>query len=185
MISTSNDKDVGLTSGEGVALLILDGNNGEGSIVLLKVHELTDAATVMTLGDHDHGANLELVHVRHFTGGDVDLDSVVDLDVGVGVTKGASVMGDSNGNLLGGDVDLLDTAKLELSLCLLETVEDEASLGVVEQTEEIARLLKLDDVHEASGVVGISADLAINLHTTFHADLLALLPGESVLETFA
>ena len=131
MISAANDKDICLTSSKGIAFLVLDGDNGEGSVMLFKVHERSDAATVMTLGDHDHGANFELVHVRHLPSGEIDLDGVVDLDIGVGVAKGASVMGNSNGNLLGGDVDLLDTAELELGLVLLEAMEDEASLGVV------------------------------------------------------
>jgi len=184
VVTTSNDEDVGLTSSEGVSLLVLDGYNTEGSIVLLKVDELSNTPSVVSLGNHDHGTHLELVDIRHLSGGDVDLNGVVDGNIGIRVTEGASIVGDSNGNLLGGDVNLLDTAKLVLGLILLDTVEDEASLGIVEETETVTRLLKFNDVHESSGVVHIGTDLSINLDTTLHADLLALLAGEGVLETF-
>jgi len=183
VISTSDDENIGLTSGERVALLVLDGNNREGSIVLLEVDKLSNTPSIVTLGDHDHSAHLELVDIRHLASGDVNLHGVIDLDIRVRVTKGASIMGDSNRDLLGGDVDLLDTAELVGSLGLVNTVEDEASLGIVEETETVARLLELDSVHETGGVVEVSADLSVNLDATFHADLLALLSGQGVLKT--
>mmetsp|Transcript_19299 Transcript_19299/g.41902 ORF Transcript_19299/g.41902 Transcript_19299/m.41902 type:complete len:250 (-) Transcript_19299:34-783(-) len=185
MISTSNHKGVTLTSGERVALLVLDGDDVERSIVLLKVHKSSNASGIVSLGDHDQSTHLELVDIGHFSSGDVDLDSVVDLDRWVRVTKSASVVGDSNRDLLRCDVHLLDTAKLELGLILLNAVEDETSLGVVKKTEAIAGLLKLNNVHESSGVVEVSSDLSVNLDTTLHADLLALLSGQGVLETLA
>jgi len=181
VVSTSDNENVGLTGGESVSLLVLDSDNGEGSIVLLQVDKLSNTPAVVSLGNHDHGTHLELVDVRHLSGGDVDFDSVVDLDIRVGVTKSASIVSDGNGDLLGGDVNLLDTAELELGLVLLDTVEDEASLGVVEETETISRLLELNGVHESSGVVLVGTDLSVNLDTTLHADLLALLSGEGVL----
>ena len=183
MVTASNNEDVGKTSGEGVSLAVLNSDNGEGSIVLLKVHKLSNAPGIVTTGDHDHGSHLELVDVGHLASGDVDLDSVIDLGIGVRVTEGTSIMGDGNRDLLGGDVNLLDTAELELGLILLDTVEDKTSLGVVKETETITRLLKLDNVHETSGVVEVGTDLAVDLDTTFQADLLAFLSGQGVLET--
>jgi len=185
VVSTSNNENVGLTGGEGVTLLVLHSDNGEGSIVLLEVHKLPNTTGVVPLGNHDHGTHLELVDVRHLSGGDVDFDGVVDLDIRVRVTKSASIVGDGNRDLLGGDVNLLDTAELVLGLVLLDTVEDETSLGIVEETETISRLLELNGVHESSGVVLVGTDLSVNLDTTLHADLLALLSGEGVLQTLA
>lgn len=183
MISTSDDEDVGLTSGKGVSLSILDGDNGKGSIMLLEVDELSNTPGVVTLGYHDHGSHLELEDVGHLSSGNVHLDGIIDLDIRVRVTKGTSIMGDSNGDLLGGNIHLLDTAKLVLGLILVDTVEDETSLGIVKETETITRLLKLDNIHESSGVVEVSPDLTIDLDTTFHANLLAFLSGQGVLET--
>ncbi len=185
MVSTSDDENVGLTGGEGVALPVLDGDNREGSIMLLKVDELSNTPSVVSLGNHDHGTHLEAEDIRHLSGGDRDLDGVVDLNIRVGVTEGASIVSDSNRDLLGGDVHLLDAAELVLGLFLVDTVENETSLGVEKKTETISRLLELNSVHESGGVVHISTDLSINLDTTLHADLLALLSGEGVLKTLA
>jgi len=183
VVSLSDDENVGLTGGEGVTLLVLDSDNGEGSIVLLEVDKLSNTPGIVSLGDHNHGTHLETEDVRHLSGGNGDLDGIVDLNIRVGVTKGASIVGDSNRDLLGGDVNLLDTAELVLGLFLLDAVEDETSLGVVEETETISRLLELNSVHESSGVVHVSTDLSVNLDATLHADLLALLSGEGVLKT--
>ena len=185
MVSTSDDEHVGKTGGEGVTLGVLDGDDGEGSVVFLEVDKLSDTPGVVSLGDHNHGSHFETEDIRHLSGGDGDLDGVVHLDIRVGVTKGASIVGDSDRDLLGGDVDLLDTAELVLGLILLDTVENETSLGVVEKTEAVSRLLKLNNVHESSGVVVVCVDLSVNLDATLHADLLALLAGEGILETLA
>lgn len=185
VVTGSNDENIGLTGGEGVSLLVLDGDNGERSVVLLNVLEGTNASGVVTAGDHHHGSDFELVDIGHLAGGNVDLDGVVDGHVGVGEAKGASIMGDGDGNLLGGHVALLDAAQLVLGLVLLDAVEHKASLGIVEETEEVTTLLEGDNVHETGGVVVIGADLAVDLDAALHADLLALLSGQGVLETFA
>lgn len=80
-------------------------------------------------------------------------------------------------------LDALDLAQLELSLLGLDAVDGEATLGVVDQTEVLAGLLEGDDVHEASGVGGVSADLAVNLDQTLHHDGLGLATVQGVLET--
>mmetsp|Transcript_13214 Transcript_13214/g.22641 ORF Transcript_13214/g.22641 Transcript_13214/m.22641 type:complete len:235 (-) Transcript_13214:100-804(-) len=183
MITTSNDENIGLTSGESVSLPVLHSNNGEGSIVLLKVDKLSNTTSVVSLGNHNHGTHLELVNVRHLSSGDIHLNSVVDTDIRVRVTKSAAIVGHGNRNLPGSNIDLLDAAELVSALSLLNTVEDEASLGIVKKTEAIARLLKLNNVHESSRVVGVRPDLPIDLHATLHANLLALLSGECILET--
>jgi hypothetical protein len=180
-----NHKHVGLTGGEGIPLLILNGNNGEGSVVLLHVLQGTHASGVVPASDHDHGSDFKLVNIGHFTRGNVDFDSVVHGHAGIGEAEGASVVSHDHGHLLGGHVPLLDAAELVGGFILLDAVEDETTLGIVEETEDIVRLLEGDNVHESSGVVVIRADLTVNLDTALHADLLAFLPGEGVLETFA
>jgi len=183
VVSRSDDKNISLTGCEGVSLLVLDSNDVEGSIMPLKVDKLSNASSIVSLGYHDHGSHFELVDIRHLSCGDVDLNSIVDLDIRVRVTKGASVVGNGNRDLLGCDIHLLDATKLVLGLVLLNTVKHEASLGVEQKTEAIAGLLKLDNVHESSRVVEVSSDLAVNLDATLHADLLAFLSGQGVLET--
>jgi len=80
-------------------------------------------------------------------------------------------------------LNTLDLAQLELGLLGLDTVDGEASLGVVDETEVLASLLERDDVHEASGVGAVGADLAVNLDQTLHHDGLDLATVQGVLET--
>ena len=153
--------------------------------MLLEVDEVAHAADVVSLRYHDQSAHLELENLGHLAGGDVDLDGIIHLDFRVGIAKSPAIVGHGHGNLLGGDVNLLDATQLVLGLVLLDFMQDEPSLGIVEQTEEIAGLLEGDDVHETRGVVVVSSHLAVDLDATLHANLLAFLPGQGVLETLA
>lgn len=80
-------------------------------------------------------------------------------------------------------LDTLDLAQLELGLLSLDTVDGETALGVVDETEVLAGLLEGDDVHEASRVGGVGADLAVNLDQALHHDGLGLAAVQGVLET--
>lgn len=80
-------------------------------------------------------------------------------------------------------LNALDLAQLELSLLSLDAVDGETALGVVDQAEVLAGLLEGNDVHEASRVGGVGADLAVNLDQALHHDSLGLATVESVLET--
>jgi hypothetical protein len=79
----------------------------------------------------------------------------------------------------------LDAAQLVLGFILLDTVEDETAFGIIQEAEDITRLFEVNNVHKAGGVVVVGADLAVDLDTSLHADLLAFLARQSVLETFA
>lgn len=82
-------------------------------------------------------------------------------------------------------LDTLDLAELVLGLLGLDAVDREAALGVVDEAEVLAGLLDGDDVHEARGVGGVGADLAINLDQALHQDRLDLAAVEGVLEAVA
>lgn len=181
-ISSSNGEHVVQPSAEGVSLGILNGGNVEGSLVLLNVVELSDAPGVISAGDHDHGSDSELDDFTHLSSGNVYLDGIVGLDIGVGVTNGTSIMGDTDGDLVGRDEGLLDLAELVGSLFLGDTVEYKASLDIKEKTEDITALLKFDNVHESSGELLVGADLSVHLDTTLHANLLTFLSSEGILE---
>lgn len=81
-----NLHDVGLTSGELVVNSVLDVDNVEASVVALTVGDDTNTAHVTTTSDHDDDASVELDEVGDLASGEVDLDGIVDLDSGVGVT---------------------------------------------------------------------------------------------------
>jgi hypothetical protein len=139
----------------------------------------------MTLGDHDHGTQVEFEDIGHLSGLNRNLDSVVDLDIGVRVSESPSVVSDSARDLVGANIDLVDSTELGFGFFSVNSVQDIASLDVIHKTEAIVRLLQFYDIHETGGVVVVSADLSIHLDATFHADLLALLVGQGVLQAFA
>ena len=85
----ANNEDVTLTSSEGVVNGVLDVDNVEASVVALTVGDDTDTTHVATTSDHGDGASVELDEVGDLASGEVNLDSVVDLDQRVGVADAA------------------------------------------------------------------------------------------------
>lgn len=83
------------------------------------------------------------------------------------------------------ELDALDLAELVLGLLGLDAVDREAALGVVDEAEVLAGLLDSNDVHEASGVGLVGANLAIDLNQTLHQDGPGLAVVQGVLEAVA
>lgn len=79
-------------------------------------------------------------------------------------------------------LDALDLAQLVLGLLGLDSVDGESTLGIVDEAEVLAGLVDGDDVHEARGVGGVGADLAVNLDQALHQDGLSLAVVEGILE---
>ena len=181
-LGLADDKDVAEAGGESVSLGILDGDDVEGSLVALDSDESSHAARVAPAGEHHQGPGLELEDVGHLSGGDVDLDDVVDLGVGGGVADGAAVVGHKGGDPVGGHGNLVHAAKLVAGLRGVHAVEHEASLGVVHEPEGVVALLHGHHVHKPGGEVVVRSHLAVHLHVALHADLHALLVGEGVFQ---
>ena len=85
----SDDEHVGLTGGEGVVNGVLDVDDVETSVVALTVGDNTNTTHVTTTSDHADNTAVEADKVNDLASGNVDLDGVVDLDGGVGVTDAA------------------------------------------------------------------------------------------------
>lgn len=83
---------------------------------------------------------------------------------------------------LGAELGLLDLEKLVAALLGGDAVNDEAALDIVENAEVLAGLLDGDNVHEAGGVGGLGADLAVNLDQALSGDRNDLAAGKSVLQ---
>jgi hypothetical protein len=81
-----DDEDVTLTRGERVVYGILDVDNVEASIVALTVGDDTNTAHVTTTSRHGNDASIELDEVCDLASGEINLDSVIDLDAGVWVS---------------------------------------------------------------------------------------------------
>lgn len=76
----------------------------------------------------------------------------------------------------------LDLAQLVGGLFLLDAVNGVAAFGIVDEAEVLARLLEGDDIHEAGGVGGVGADLAVDLDKALHEDGSRLAVVQSILQ---
>lgn len=83
----ADNENVGLAGSEGVVKGILDVDDVETTIVTLTVGDDTNTAHVTTASNHGDGTSVELDEVLDLASLKVDLDSVVDLDQGVGVAN--------------------------------------------------------------------------------------------------
>jgi hypothetical protein len=79
-------------------------------------------------------------------------------------------------------LNALDLAELVLSLLGLDAVDGEAALSIVDKTEVLASLVDGNDVHEASWVGGIGANLAVDLDEALHDNGLGLACVQSILQ---
>jgi len=158
----TNDEDVGDASGESPVERVLDVNDIKTTNVLLPVYNNTSPAHVASTGDHDDVAGIELDEVGDLACREIELDGVVDTDMGVGVADGAAVVGDNMGDTTGAESDAADLEKLVGGLLGGDTVDGEAALDIVQQTEVLAGLLDGDDIHVSSRVGGVGADLSID-----------------------
>lgn len=64
-----------------------------------------------------------------------------------------------------------------------DAVDCEAALGVVNEAEVLACLLDRDDVHEAGGIGGVGADLAVYFDEALHDNGLGFAGVESILQS--
>ena len=150
LVTLTNHEHVGKTSGELVTSGISHVHDIERSEVAITADDGTHTASVVALGDAAHVTSLELDVTDNLVGLQVHLHGVVDLHHGVGVADGASVVGDNEGDLLAGQLALLDLAQLELSLSLVDAVEDETSLHIVEKAEAVVGTLEGDHIYTMS-----------------------------------
>merc|ERR1719410_2619718 len=163
LVALANDEDISNPGGEGVTVGVLDVDNVEGSGMSLAGHDSSHPAGVTSAGDHARVAGVELDGVLDLAGGDVHLDAVVHLDDGVGIADGPAIGGVQVGHGVRAGLDLPDLAEFVLGLLGSDPVHGEPALHVVDDAEVLAGLLNLDNIHETSGELGISAGLAINL----------------------
>ena len=142
----ADDEDLGLAGSEGVVNGVLDVDDVETTIVTLTVSDNTNTTHVTTTSGHGDNTGVELDEVGDLASGNVNLDSVVDLDGRVGVTDGSSVVGHNVGNTTSANSDLADLEELVGGLLRGDAVDGESALDVVEQTEVLARLFDGDNI---------------------------------------
>ena len=179
----TNDENVRKTGNEGVVKSILDVDNVETTLVTFKMGDGTNTTQISATGDHDNVAGTELDVVNNLSSSKVDLDGVVSLDKGIGVTDSATIVCNKEWNTLLAKLNLLDLGKLERSLLLGDLVDGKTTLDVVDETEVLTSLLESDNIHETSGEGGVSSDLTVNLNKSLHEDGLDLTTVKSIFQT--
>jgi len=187
VILSRKHEDVGNTSGESTTLGIFHVHNLERTNVLLASSDDTNPALILTFGDHTGCARLELNDILGLASLDVHFDDIVELGKRIRVADGAAIVGDDVWDTLGTNSNRLHTCQLVRVLVgeglAVQAVQNEAALGIVHHAEVLVGLVNGDDIHEATRVVGVGANLAVDLDEALHENLLDLLLGESVFET--
>ena len=164
---------------------ILDVNNVEATDVLLTVRDDTATTPVTATGDEDEVAGIELDEVGDLALLKVETNSVVDLDEGIGVTDGATVVGDDMGDTLATNSDLADLEELVGRLLRSDAVDRETTLDVVKKAEVFVGLVNRNNVHETCRVCLIRADLSIDFDKALFHDLRYFSSIQSVLKPIA
>jgi len=165
-LTVTNNKSVLDSSGENVALHISDVGNVEGTWMLLDGLEDTNTTNIVSTNEHNRGTVGELDNGLDVTGGEVNLDGVVDGDIRMRISHGSTVVGRDVRDLILVDGLSDNLAKLELGLSRVDRVSLEATLGIEEDSEVLVSLLDGDDVHVAKRVARISSVLSVNLDKT-------------------
>jgi hypothetical protein len=91
------------------------------------------------------------------------LDTVVHVNIWVGISDCSSIMGYNKWHLVGTHWLFLDLAKLERTLFLVDFVGLVSTLDIVEDSEELASLFNADDVHNTEREPGVSPDFVVDL----------------------
>jgi len=187
LLGLTDDENVRKTGGEGVAAGVLNVSDLVRTGVVLDVLEDTNTTDVVTAGNENGGTVVELDDRVNLVGLEVKLDGVVLLDVGVGETDGAAVVGNNVWHLVLAEHLADDLAELELGLLLVNSVGLEATLDVVKHAEVLTSLGNGENILETEGVSVVTLDLTVDLDVsiTSLADLHGLLVGESVLQSAA
>lgn len=140
----------------------------EGSWVTFTVDDRTHSPQVPAASDHAQVSRLELDVVYHLSSGNVNLDSVIDLDKGVRIADGAAIVCGNERDSLWTNLDLTDLAELvlrkkrktlnkiqqtpartkstNLGLLSSDTVDGKPSLDIINQSEELTSLFDGDNI---------------------------------------
>jgi len=120
----------------------------EATGVLLALNDDTCPAHVTTAGDHNDITGIKLNEIGDLVLLDIELDSIVDFDVRVGVSDSSPVVRDNVWDTLSADGHFSYLEKLVASLLRCDPVDGETTLNVVKKTEVFTRLFDGDNIWE-------------------------------------
>src|SRR5512142_1791339 len=185
LVARANDEDIGQTGSEYMTLSIRNMHNIEGAGMSFTVDNGTDTTQISTSSDHAQVAGIELDVIGDFASGNINLYGIVSLDQGIGVTDGATVMGNNEWYTLGAQLCLADLAQFVGSFFSGDAVNGETTFNIVDQTEVFTGLFDGDDIHETSWVGGVGAYFTIDLNQTLHNNFSYFSTVQGVLQTIS
>lgn len=121
-------------------------DNVEATRMTFSRHNNANTAQIVAAGDHAQVSSLELDVVQDLAFRDIVSDNIVHLDQRVGISDGATVVGNEKRNAFGPGLNALDTSELIRSLLSSDLVENKATLNVIENSEVVSGLFDRDDV---------------------------------------
>jgi hypothetical protein len=113
-LASADDKDVGLSSGERLAIGVLDVDDVITSNMPLDVNDLTDSADVVAAGDEASVSDIVLNPVGDFVVNEAVLDAVTLFDFGMWESDGTSIVRYDVGDLVGTHSSSFNLKQLEL-----------------------------------------------------------------------
>lgn len=120
--------------------------NIKATWVTLSMGDNSDTTQIVTTSHHTHVSYLKLNELKDFAAGNIQTDSIVDLDEWVWVSDGASLVRGQVWHSLAASTDALDAAQLVASLYWSDTMKNETSLDIVENSEEFICSFNGDDI---------------------------------------
>merc|ERR1719516_594420 len=166
-----------------MSLSVLDVDDVEGARMFLPVDHCAHPPTVGASSGHAKVSNLKLNAVLDLSSGQVKLDVVVHLGVGVRIADSSPVRSVQVWDTLRASRHCTNPAQLVRRFRGCDPVNTEASLDVIDDPEVLSSLLNLDDIHEPGGELGVGPRLPVNLYQALLHDSFHLLSVEGVLKT--
>lgn len=181
----TNHENVRETGGELVASGISNVSDLVRTWMVLDVLQDTNTTDVVSTSGEDGGTVVELKDGLNITGGEVQLEGVVLLDVWVWVADGAAIVGHDVWDLVLTQDLADDLAELPLGLVGVDGHSLETALDVVKHAEVLAGLINGHDILETDWELGVTSGLLVDLDNTLLLlnNLKDFLTGESVLKS--
>jgi len=127
-------------------------NGGEG----------TDSTDIVSTGKNDGGSVGELEDLLDGSGGEVDLDDIIDADIWMCESDGSTVVGGDVWDLGFTDGFGNNSAEFESSLFGINSMWLESTFNIVEHSEVLVAFSDGDDIHDTEWESWISSNLTVN-----------------------
>lgn len=121
-------------------------DNVEATNVPLTMNDNTSPAHVAPTSDHNNITGIEPNEIGDLALINIKFDGVVDLNGGVGVADGSSVVGNNVWDALWSKGHFSNFKKLVCGFLWRDAVNGEATLDIIKKAEVFARLLNGDDI---------------------------------------